>query len=217
MAMDDEIDLPQFIEMVNQIAQTLRAHEQELDALDNFVGDGDHGRTLGKGMRAVEEELAQADANAIDEVLELVGRTLLRNMGGAMGPLLATFFKGMAIPARGKTTIDLEVWSDMVAGGAMGVRALGKASPGDKTMLDAIVPAESAILGAVEARVCLRDAARSSAEAAIDGANRTCDMVARAGRARNLGERSRGYKDAGAQTMALIFSAINEYLDSRDS
>ena len=120
----------------------------ELVQLDTAIGDGDHGTNMDRGMRAATEKLAEVDGDDIGALLKAVGMALISKVGGAAGPLYGTLFMRMATATAGKTELDLDGWTEAVEAGLAGVQQRGKAEPGDKTMVDALVPAVEALRAA---------------------------------------------------------------------
>jgi dihydroxyacetone kinase-like protein len=140
--------------------------------------------------------------------LSVLGQTLLTEVGGAMGPLYGSFFLDMAAAAGAEPTVTGDTFGKMLVAGLAAVLDVGEAKVGDKTLLDALVPAEAAYREALEAGGSFSEALMAMAAAAATGAESTRDMIARVGRASRLGERSRGHVDAGATSCALILGAL---------
>jgi phosphoenolpyruvate---glycerone phosphotransferase subunit DhaL len=196
-----------------------RIHEQanDLTALDRAIGDGDHGINMDRGFTAIAAMLDSTeppvattvnDAEASATLLRSAGRTLISTVGGASGPLYGTAFlrAAAAIAAGNGKAADTIVAAIEAAAG--GIAGLGKAAPGEKTMLDAVVPAAHAARGAVDAGSDAVAVATAAAEAAAAGAVATIPMLATKGRASYLGERSIGHQDPGATSAALLFRAL---------
>jgi phosphoenolpyruvate---glycerone phosphotransferase subunit DhaL len=176
--------------------------------LDSAIGDADHGTNMSRGMTAV---LAKTDATAAStpsELFKSVGMTLVSSVGGASGPLYGTFFLRMGTSAGDAQTLDAAAFAAALRAGLDGVVARGKAEPGDKTMLDALVPALDAFDAAVSAGSDLATAAQAALDAAQKGRDATEPLQAKKGRASYLGERSIGHLDPGAASTALLFQAL---------
>ncbi|MEV4135284.1 dihydroxyacetone kinase subunit DhaL [Dactylosporangium sp. NPDC049742] len=189
---------------VAAVAASVTAHAAELTDLDAAIGDGDHGVNLRRGFDAVVAALAAFDADTAGAVLTKTGTTLVSKVGGASGPLYGSLFRAL-----GKTLSDDSSVTAFGAGLRAGLDAivrLGKAEPGDKTMVDALTPAIAAFEAATPSG--LAAAATAAATAAADGAAATTPLQARKGRASYLGERSAGHQDPGATSTALIFAAL---------
>jgi phosphoenolpyruvate---glycerone phosphotransferase subunit DhaL len=181
-----------------------------LTELDSVGGDGDHGTTM---LRAAEQMEASPDASntqSLNDLLKATGWRVLGVDGGASSGLLGTFFAGMGDV---ELAADEMNCSDLAQSLQAGLRALTrqtKARVGDKTMMDALMPAVDAVSAAAVAGKTIPQALDDAALAAKMGADSTRDLVARYGRARSLGDRTRGHPDAGATTIALIFRGFRE-------
>jgi dihydroxyacetone kinase-like protein len=136
--------------------------------------------------------------------------TLVSTVGGAGGPLYGTLFLQMGTAASGKGELSPDDWAAALEAGIAGVQARGKAEPGDKTMLDALVPGRDALKGALDGGATFADALRQSAAAAEQGMRGTVPLVAKKGRASYLGERSAGHQDPGATSSHLLLAAAAE-------
>ncbi|WP_328498219.1 dihydroxyacetone kinase subunit DhaL [Streptomyces sp. NBC_00414] len=176
-------------------------HEAErLTALDSPIGDADHGSNLQRGFRAVATALDKEEPGTPGAVLILAGRTLISTVGGASGPLYGTLLRRTGKALGDAAEVDEREFAEALRTGVDAVSQLGGAAPGDKTMIDALVPAVDA-LGRSFA------AARSAAE---EGALATTPLQARKGRASYLGERSVGHQDPGATSSAILIAALAE-------
>ena len=174
--------------------------------LDRAIGDGDHGENMDRGFKAAVEALGQAQPASVAEVLKTVAKTLMSTVGGAAGPLYGTAFL-RASKAAGDGELDGAGVAALIAGALNGIQARGKATTGEKTMVDAWTPALEAARAAAEAGsdpVAVLEAAATAAEA---GAAATEPMRATKGRASYLGERSIGHLDPGAVSTSLILRA----------
>ncbi len=174
--------------------------------LDRAIGDGDHGENMDRGFTAALEALGQAQPGSVAEVLKTVAKTLMSTVGGAAGPLYGTAFL-RASKAAGDGELDGAGAAAVIAGALDGIQARGKATTGEKTMVDAWTPALEAARAAAEAGsdpVAVLEAAATAAEA---GAAATEPMRATKGRASYLGERSIGHLDPGAVSTSLILRA----------
>lgn len=174
--------------------------------LDRAIGDGDHGENMDRGFKAAVEALGQAQPASVAEVLKTVAKTLMSTVGGAAGPLYGTAFL-RASKAAGDGELDGAGVAAVIAGALNGIQARGKATTGEKTMVDAWTPALEAARAAAEAGsdpVAVLEAAAIAAEA---GAAATEPMRATKGRASYLGERSIGHLDPGAVSTSLILRA----------
>jgi phosphoenolpyruvate---glycerone phosphotransferase subunit DhaL len=197
---------------LHRFAEVVTDHADELTTLDSAIGDADHGANMRRGMTAVVGKLDAAPDAAPAALLKTAGMTLVSTVGGASGPLYGTLFLRMATAAGDHEELDPAGFAAALRAGLDGVVARGKAAPGDKTMLDALVPAVDALDAALADGAGLRDALRKAAAAADAGSDATVPLVARKGRASYLGERSAGHRDPGATSTALLVNAAAETL-----
>ncbi len=195
------------------VAAMVEARADELSALDAALGDGDHGVSLNIGWRAVMADLDGYDAPDVGALLQGVGLTIVNSVGAAMGPLYGTAFVRAGKAVAGKETFDGADVAAMLEAARDGIVARGKAGAGDKTMLDAIMPAAEAARRAAGAGAGALETLQAASDAAAAGAVSTRDMIARKGRASRLGERTLGHQDAGASSVALILDAARRALD----
>jgi phosphoenolpyruvate---glycerone phosphotransferase subunit DhaL len=202
------VDRDTVLDWMRGFAAEMEEHRQELVRLDTAIGDGDHGTNMDRGMRKALERLdgaEQADAGA---VLKTVAMALVSSVGGAAGPLYGTLFLQMGGALAGRERVDLAGYVAAWRRGLEGVRMRGKAEPGDKTMVDAIVPA----VAAMEQASDLDGALRAAVEGAQRGMLATVPLVARRGRASYLGERSRDHQDPGATSTYYLYTSAAEAL-----
>jgi dihydroxyacetone kinase-like protein len=156
-------------------------------------------------MRKAVEKLDAQEGDDIGALLKTVGMALVSTVGGAAGPLYGTLFLQLATKAGGKEELDLAGWTEALDAAVTGVQARGKAEAGDKTMLDALLPALEALRAAEGEE--LGDALRRSADAAEEGMRATIPLEARKGRASYLGPRSVGHQDPGATSTHMLLDA----------
>jgi dihydroxyacetone kinase-like protein len=181
-----------------------------LTALDAAIGDGDHGHNMARGFQAVAERVAEAPTEDLGALLKLTGTTLISTVGGAAGPLYGTAFlrAGAALAGRPQATAG-----ELAAAGRAalaGISARGKATAGEKTMIDALLPAIETLEEAVALGADVAEALTRAADAAARGARATIPLVATKGRASYLGERSVGHQDPGAASLALLLGCLAE-------
>ena len=187
-------------------AERVIASASELTALDQAIGDGDHGLNMKRGSAAVLAELDAIAAKPTGEALKAVGMTLVMKVGGASGPLYGSLFIAMG-KQLGDRPASLAVLPELLAAGVTAVSARGKSTAGEKTMLDVLVPVlEAARTGGSDLGARLRKAASSAAAA-------TVPIRATKGRAAFLGERSIGHMDPGARSSEIIIEALSHFLD----
>ena len=206
----DPIDGPALAAMLTRAHLALEAARDRLCELDGAIGDADHGITMEAGLRAVRDaQHALADETTPSERLSVAAKAFLNATGASAGPLYATAFLRAAASVKGAPTLDTEATAALIDALREGVASRGKASPGDKTMLDAWQPAAEAARtaagtdGATPASVLA-----AAAAAATAGARATAALAARLGRAARLGERSIGHVDPGAVSAALVLAAM---------
>jgi len=196
--------LPRLIEA---IADVIKKNAEEVTALDQAIGDGDHVTNLQRGIQALmaqREELSRLDWAA---AWQKIGMTLMSAIGGASGSLYGTLFIALSKAAR-EQSLDLQSFADVFTKGVEAVKQRGKADAGEKTMLDVYIPVADYLRTAAENSVALPEVLANISQVAIVGMESTRDMVATKGRASFLEERSRGHIDAGAKTGQLLICAI---------
>jgi phosphoenolpyruvate---glycerone phosphotransferase subunit DhaL len=186
---------------------TIASHTQELTALDQPIGDGDHGLNMARGFNAI---AAAADAIAalpFGEALQKAGTTLVMKVGGASGPLYGSLLIGMGKAAGETPPRTVAEAAALLGAGIEAVKARGKSDAGAKTMLDVLIPVHAA-LAAGATRATIRETADTALAA-------TGDMRATKGRAAFLGERSIGHLDPGARSAALLIHAVCDVLEGK--
>lgn len=191
-------------------AAAVSAHRDELIQLDRVIGDADHGENMDRGFRAVVSKLDTAVPETPGAVLKQVATTLISTVGGASGPLYGTAFLRAAAAVGDEMELDGPAVAAALQAGLDGVVARGKAVAGDKTMVDALIPAVDAAKAAAADGADPDRVLAVAAAAAQAGADATEPLVARKGRASYLGERSAGHVDPGARSTALLLSAFVE-------
>jgi phosphoenolpyruvate---glycerone phosphotransferase subunit DhaL len=198
---------------MTETAATVRDQRDYLTQLDAAIGDGDHGTNMDRGFAAVEKALAGQNGDLPPgRLLIVAGKTLVSTVGGASGPLW-----GSALRAAGRSLGDADAFegaelADALDAAIAAVVDLGAAAPGDKTMVDALLPAAQALRQALDSEVPLQEAVAAASDAAEEGARATVPLLARKGRASYLGERSIGHQDPGATSAALIIRALERTL-----
>jgi len=199
--------------VVLALCQTIEDHKGYLSEVDGKIGDGDHGINMAKGFALVKERLGDKEVS-LSEGLGLIGKTLMTEIGGSMGPIYGTLFIQMSLKAKDKPETDARLFGEMLRAAREGLHDLGGATVGDKTIMDTLIPAQEAYQTSVEQGASLPEALQKMAEAAEEGKESTRDLVAKIGRASRLGERSRGVVDAGATSGALILQTFARTLSS---
>jgi dihydroxyacetone kinase-like protein len=192
------------LKWIRTFAGAVAENKAYLTQLDSAIGDADHGINIDRGMQAVLAKIDGLPAGDVGNLLKTVGMTLVSTIGGAGGPLYGTLFLQMGVKAAGKSELTPDDWSDALDSAVAGVQMRGKAEPGDKTMIDALVPARDALRHALAGGASFHEALERSAAAAEEGMRGTIPLVARKGRASYLGERSAGHQDPGATSSHLL-------------
>src|ERR671917_2135505 len=154
----------QVTDWIRRFAAEIGERKNELVRLDTAIGDGDHGTNMDRGMRKAVEKLDGVEGEDIGALLKTVGMALVSSVGGAAGPLYGTLFLQMGMASAGREELDLAGWTAALEAGVQGVQTRGKAEPGDKTMIDALLPAVDALRAAGEDGSPLGDALRRSAD-----------------------------------------------------
>jgi phosphoenolpyruvate---glycerone phosphotransferase subunit DhaL len=196
------------LDWMRRFAGEMGEHRQALVRLDTAIGDGDHGTNMDRGMRKAIEKLDASEQADPGAVLKTAAMALVSSVGGAAGPLYGTLFLQMGTALAGKEEVDLADWAAAWRKGLEGVQARGKAQPGDKTMVDALIPAIEALEGAPD----LGEGLHAAVQAAEEGMRATTPLVARKGRASYLGERSKDHQDPGATSTYYLFKSAEEAL-----
>ena len=197
--------------IIEAIAEVIEKNAEEITALDQAIGDGDHVINLQRGIQALiaqRDDLSQLDWAA---AWQKIGMTLMTAVGGASGSLYGTLFMALSKASR-EQTLDLQSFADVFTQGVEAVKQRGKAVAGEKTMLDVYIPVAEYLQTAAANSVALPDILANVSRVAIAGMESTRDMLATKGRASFLQERSLGHIDAGAKTGQLMICAINEVL-----
>ena len=202
------LDVAWAVAWVRESARTVVEHRDELVELDRQIGDGDHGENLRRGFTAVVAKLdaLEAPPATVGDVLKLVATTLMSTVGGAAGPLYGTAYL-RAAKACAVESLDAAGVVGLLEAGLDGIVARGKATTGEKTMVDAWSPAAEAAAAAASAGSDAVGVLSAAAEAAAQGAQSTVPLVATKGRASYLGERSAGHLDPGARSSQLLLEA----------
>jgi len=182
--------------------------EQELGDLDAIAGDGDHGAGMVRGLRAA---AAAERAGTASQVLANAGMAFSNAAGGASGALVGTWIMTVGMALQGDT-LNAKVVAAALVKGTEAIARLGKAKPGDKTMLDTLVPFAEAYSAAAASGTSISAAWAQALPAARAGMAATRDMIATRGRSAVLGERSRGTQDPGATSIYYLLSAVGEVL-----
>jgi dihydroxyacetone kinase-like protein len=207
------VDRDAVLEWMRRFAAEIEENRAELVRLDTAIGDGDHGTNMDRGMHKALHALDTLGDADIGAMLKAVGMALVSSVGGAAGPLYGTLFLQMGMAAAGADSLDAAGFANAFDAGLKGVQTRGKAEPGDKTMVDALLPAVAALHEAAAAgnggESVLEAVGRATA-AAEEGMKATIPMEARKGRASYLGPRSVGHQDPGATSSYLLLRSADE-------
>ncbi len=208
--MSNTIGLPEICRMLKGAIAQIRANHEMLSRLDSAVGDGDHGTTILRAMEAVEKAIADNSTADLKTLLSKCGWAVMGCDGGSTGPLLGSFFMGCAEGVAGEQLEHGAVMA-LFESGINKLQKQSRAKVGDKTMMDAFLPALEA-LKTSDPALGIKGAFQKAAEAAAAGAEATKGMRAKFGRARNLGDRVIGHPDPGAVSVSLLFKGFAEGL-----
>ena len=199
---------------VRRSAALIAEHAEELTELDAAIGDADHGANMKRGLAAAAEAVQTGGFTSADALLKKVGTTLVSTVGGASGPLYGTFFLRAGGAVAGLEALDAQALADALEAGVGGIAARGRATTGEKTMLDAWIPALEALRAQPDD---LAAGVAAAVRAAAEGREATKPMVATKGRASYLGERSAGHIDPGAASTVLLLTALDDVVTGRAS
>jgi phosphoenolpyruvate---glycerone phosphotransferase subunit DhaL len=195
------------LEWIKASAAVLNQNREYLIQLDAAIGDADHGANMDRGFKAVINKVPEMMDKDIGTIFKTVGMTLISTVGGAGGPLYGTFFLQAGMNTAGKMELSLDDWITAFEAAVNGVVMRGKAEQGDKTMLDALIPALNALKKAAENGQSLEEALKAAANRAKEGMEATIPLEARKGRASYLGPRSVGHQDPGATSSYLLLQS----------
>jgi dihydroxyacetone kinase-like protein len=215
--MSDSLGFADLANVLRAGAARVKDNHELLSRLDSATGDGDHGTTMKRTADVILESVDNCDPKAIQPMLESVGWNVMSVDGGSTSPLLGSFFMGMAESAGSQETLSLSAVATMFEAGLGKLRVQTPAKPGDKTMLDALVPAVEALRTAADAELSLQDGFCRAAEAAAQGAESTKQLQAKFGRARNLGARTLGHVDPGATSVSILFAGFRDGLPTGEN
>ncbi len=212
--MADTISKADLGQMILAAVEKIRANHQELSRLDSATGDGDHGTTMLRAMDAAGKAVEEAGEGDIKSLLHGIGWGIMCVDGGSTGPLLGSLFMGMSEGAGEVDALDSAALAATFEGGLASMQKQSKAQVGDKTMMDALIPAVESLRSAADAGAGPAAAMQQAADAAAKGAEATKDMQAKFGRARNLGERTLGNVDPGATSISYLFEGFSESISA---
>lgn len=208
------LTMDETLKLFSNMESIITENRQFLTDLDAAIGDGDHGINMSKGFKAVSEKLQAATLKSWGDIFKITGMALVSTVGGASGPLYGTAFLKAASVGNGKTDLSLSDFKVILEAAINGIKMRGGANKGDKTMLDALIPALEAVDKGLQEGIPDLEVLRNAYEAASQGVEFTKTIAARKGRASYLGDRSIGFQDPGATSSCLIIKSVYEYVSS---
>lgn len=200
----------QVYQCFEKIYSAIETNKDLLTELDSAIGDADHGNNMSRGFIEVVKQLPK-DQEDIGLILNKVGMVLLSKVGGASGPLYGTAFMRAGKQVTGKTSLSASDWENMLAAAVDGIKFRGKATRGEKTMIDALEPALDAFSNAAQANKPVGECLQAACEAAKEGVAYTKTIRATKGRASYLGDRSIGHQDPGATSSLIMLEALRDF------
>lgn len=201
-------DSSKVIAIIEKIIADVDEQKLFFTELDNVIGDGDHGINLARGFDAVKDVMPTFEGKDIGAVMKTIGMKLVSTVGGASGPLYGTAFMKAGAYLNGKQEMNMDDFIGMMEVAIDGIQKRGKAVQGEKTMLDAMIPAYEAMKASYEADADVKKALDAGVAAAEEGIEYTKTIIATKGRASYLGERSIGHQDPGATSFTLMLKAV---------
>lgn len=204
----ETISKDQVIRTVATMCDIIIENEVPFCELDSVAGDGDFGMSLAKGFKQIQAQWAELETGDIGAFLKSCGMVITEHCGGASGPIWGSAFRGMGKSAQGKETLNLVELGEMLQTAVDAIQKRGGAKLGDKTLLDALIPAVDAVKAGGAQGLPLVTALNNAAQAAVAGAESTKLIVASKGRASYVGERSINFPDAGAAAIGVIASRL---------
>ncbi|MFP8641252.1 dihydroxyacetone kinase subunit DhaK [Priestia aryabhattai] len=218
---ENRLTLNNIIFMVDQMSECIIRNEIPFCELDSHAGDGDFGMSVAKGFKQLKaewDEILENKSNNIGNFLEVCSIVIMEHCGGASGPIWGSAFRAAGKNTESKTELTLTEFAEMIQAAVKGIQATGERSfgrgavVGDKTLIDALVPYADTLTSSAAEGESLKHALVKAAEAAVEGAKSTEQIVARMGRAGTVGERSLGYPDAGAHGLGVIFTEVAQVM-----
>ena len=210
--MKANLTLTETKEMLRQVARGMIASQGLLTEADRATGDGDHGVAMGRGFEAILAVLDIQEPADLKDLFFMTGTALITSAGGASGIIFGSWFSVGGMALAGRQVFDSQALSLFLQDGLKAIQKRGKAKAGDKTMVDALLPACLALEG--HSQDSLTEALRLAVQAAKAGAENTKEMDARIGKARSLGPRALGFVDPGALSTSLILEFMQWYVES---
>ncbi|WP_271808845.1 dihydroxyacetone kinase subunit DhaK [Clostridium beijerinckii] len=216
---NEKINLDNMIYIIDKMSEIIIKNEVPFCELDSHAGDGDFGMSVAKGFKQLKREWKQIlseEHKTIGEFLNACSLVIMEYCGGASGPIWGSAFRAAGKQVSEKTELTVSEFAEMIQAAVRGIQATGERSfgrgavVGDKTLIDALVPCADAWIDCAKVNINFKEAFEIGAKAAVEGAKKTEEIVARMGRAGTVGDRSLGYPDAGAYGLGVIFTEISE-------
>jgi dihydroxyacetone kinase-like protein len=201
--------------MLMHTCQVMVESQELLCDADRNIGDGDHGIGMAKGFGAALQELSRQEFEDVYKIFFTVGRTLIKEMGGASGIIFGTLFYAGSKNVQPSPQLTVKEFCSIFEKALVEIKAKGGAQPGDKTVVDALQPMVEAMQQNFEEDLSFVEMTQIALEAAIQGKENSRQYVAKIGRAKTLGERAIGYPDAGAVSLTLIMQSMLDWLKAQ--
>ncbi|MFD1388275.1 dihydroxyacetone kinase subunit DhaL [Oceanobacillus oncorhynchi subsp. oncorhynchi] len=208
-----KLDAAQTKAMILYAGEKIRENKPLLTKVDSAIGDGDHGIGMSVGFEKVEENLKNQEFTTVNDIFKTTGMSMVQSMGGASGVIFGTMFLGGVKDLDSKSELDVPVLSEIFSASLEAIKQRGKASLGDKTMIDALEPAVNGLKESVTDSATLLEALKKAEENAADGVENSKNYIAKFGRAKSLGERALGNQDAGATSVWIVFKSMREWVE----
>lgn len=206
------VDSEKIIAILDAMGKKIEEEKDYLTRLDQPIGDSDHGINMARGFAEVEKKLPSLEGQDIGTILKTAGMTLVSKVGGASGPLYGSLFMKVGMSLVGKQEMNLEDFMNSMVVAIEAIQQRGKAVVEEATMLDAMVPAQTAMIQAIEAGLEGKDVLNAGVKAAWAGVEHTKDLIATKGRASYVGERGLGHQDPGATSFSYLLEVIANQL-----
>lgn len=204
-------------QIVDRIIVTIQRNKEYLSEVDSHGGDGDHGINMNKGFTFARQELDELPSYTMSDGLKVISHVLVNKIGGSMGPLYGSFFRGLSVASRKSETITNELMLEMLKKAYKNLSDLTDAKVGDKSLIDVLAPTVETYEKTLNAGSSFNECLSQSLTVAQSGLEATKEIPAKIGRASRIGDRSIGFQDAGATSCYLIIEAmvntINELLE----
>ena len=200
------------LEILSKMSDKMEEEKDFLTELDNAIADGDHGINMAKGFSVVASKIDQLKEQNLGSALKTVGMTLVSAVGGSAGPLYGTAFMKAGMALADKTTMDINDFLVCLKAAVDGIMMRGRAVKGEKTMLDAMIPALETMEKANEKGLSAKEVLNEGVKAAFDGVEYTKTIAATKGRASYIGQRSIGHQDPGATSFAFLLDVVAKAL-----